>query len=265
MGGLHVHRGEPRFERQPRRLHKPVFDAFQFVVGDDRLVRRRTRFSDPPVDCGRRRCGSARRIDRSASVARASAGRRRNRRSRDASAAPCPPGARSPRCSRRGSTTGAVGAPFAAHRGGLEPDQLGAAAREALVPPPGELGWPPVGIAVAPFHGVDGDGVSHDSAAHADLARQRRADGLGVVQEIYVMRTRMGRCPPDFVDGIEMKVAHVPASTLERCERAAQPGGREPLASFQRGPCFGRAPYRHWKAECHSAAGCHPAALDSFG
>ena len=81
-----------------------------------------------------------------------------------------------------------IGAALAADRRGLEPDQLGAAARESLVSAPGELGRPALGIAIAPFHRVNGDSVPHGGAGDYRLLRQGRANGPRVVQESDVTR-----------------------------------------------------------------------------
>jgi hypothetical protein len=113
-------------------------------------------------------------------------------------------------------------AAFAAHRRSLEPDQLGAASCETLVSPPGKLRWPPFGIAVAPFHGMYGDGVSYRGITHLDSLRERCADSPRIVQKDDVPRPGVGRRLPDFVHGIEVEVPHVPASTLERRTRTAQ-------------------------------------------
>jgi hypothetical protein len=109
-----------------------------------------------------------------------------------------------------------IGAALAADRRGLEPDQLGATARESLVSPPRQLRRPAIGVAVAPFHRMDGDRVPHSGAGDDHLLRQGRADGLRIVQKSDVPRPGVGRRLPDLRHGIEMKMPHVPASTLER-------------------------------------------------
>lgn len=70
---------------------------------------------------------------------------------------------------------------------------------------------------------MDGNGVAHYGRANRNLLPERAADGLRVVDEGDVARPGLGRRLANFVYRIEVKVAHVPASTLERDERILQP------------------------------------------